>query len=528
VRLHTQCGVLSSRHVGMFLIWILCGEHIMDTPEINFNDPTLFGNDAAEDEDLDVFNSYVVDRSETQEFTNPKNRIRIARAYKGEGKSALLRLARQKIPAEDVIVNATGPSLAPEVHGIDSDLWVNAWKRRILSAIASEVGVRIGMAWTDDAMSLVEEAEQNGFRERSLLSAILDRLTIKNMPVERKPTTTSASEQLIKRWLHDRTDTWIFIDDIDQNFQNTPEARAKIASIFTACRHITNTIPEIHFRMGVRPNIWTLVKLHFEALSHVEQYVIDLAWDESDLRRLLAERLAGYLRRQPEYRTYVANIPKSGGDRDERLIALAFEQSMPWGRTAQGKSKTRPPHVVLSTLSRHRPRWLIELCKEAARTVRTTGKNRIALEDIVSQLPSFGKRRINDTVAEFRAQCPQVHELITAFHDQREDYRTSELFDAIKRRVLPALHVTIEGVSNQADARQIAAFLFQIGFLTARQDLPDGDYRHFSFAQKPDLLLSRTNIDQGMSWEIHPVFRQALGLRTVEGREVRKRDYGPR
>jgi hypothetical protein len=67
----------------------------------------------------------------------------------------------------------------------------------------------------------------------------------------------------------------------------------------------------------------------------------------------------------------------------------------------------------------------------------------------------------------------------------------------------------------------VAAFLFQIGFLSARRNLEDGGYEHLTFADKPDLLRARTNLDDGVRWEIHPVFRQALQMRDAQGRSLR-------
>ena len=54
---------------------------------IDFTDPTLFGNEAAEDENDAVFRSYVVERPEVRRFLDPNRLIAIIRAYKGEGKS---------------------------------------------------------------------------------------------------------------------------------------------------------------------------------------------------------------------------------------------------------------------------------------------------------------------------------------------------------------------------------------------------------------------------------------------------------
>src|SRR5690606_15656928 len=126
------------------------------------------------------------------------------------------------------------------------------------------------------------------------------------------------------------------------------------------------------------------------------------------------------------------------------------------------------------------------------------------------------------TVAEFKSQCEQVGELIAAFAEQQEQYSTDELLKIINRRIVPTVPVRIAGVSGPVTARAIAAYLFEIGFLTARRDSPDGSYEHVAYADVPSLLQARPNIDQGMSWEIHPVFRQALLLRDATGREVKR------
>jgi hypothetical protein len=113
--------------------------------------------------------------------------------------------------------------------------------------------------------------------------------------------------------------------------------------------------------------------------------------------------------------------------------------------------------------------------------------------------------------------CPQIQEIISSFADQSEDYTTTDLLQAIENRVLNHLVVKISGVGEVKKPIRIAALLYEIGFLTAREDLGGAGYKHYTFADKPDLLHNRTNVDQGMTWELHPVFRQALGLRSASG-----------
>jgi hypothetical protein len=144
---------------------------------------------------------------------------------------------------------------------------------------------------------------------------------------------------------------------------------------------------------------------------------------------------------------------------------------------------------------------------------------------VVSQLDAFGKRRIEDMIAEFRPQCPDIEALLLAFSGQNERYSTDALLQTIQRRILQGLNPRIVGLGSRPTHMQVAQFLFQIGFLSARRDLANGEYEHLTFSDRPNLLRVTTNLDEGMSWEIHPVFRNTLKLKNVDSKsELARRD----
>jgi hypothetical protein len=201
-----------------------------------FDDPAqIFGNDAAEDESESAFESYALHRPEIAKFADPGKPLQVVRAYKGEGKSALLRLVESALRATNkdslpILIRTTGAALSPSVDVSDSDHWVREWKRKILQLVANEIGASLSVAFTDDAISLVEEAERNGFRSRSFVSSITDRLKSKHAPLERERATIADPGRLLKRWLDDGSPVWLFIDDLDQNFKNEPLSKLKVAS----------------------------------------------------------------------------------------------------------------------------------------------------------------------------------------------------------------------------------------------------------------------------------------------------------
>ncbi len=485
--------------------------------QINLKDKDLFGNDAADQEKDDVFRSYAMERPELAEFVDNSETIQIARAYKGEGKSAILRMVKEKLEQNNklIVINSTGVALSPDLESDDSDTWTRAWKKKILNLIANEIGAKIGFAYNDDATSLVEQAEMNGFKSRSFISHIVDRLKINGVP-ERKREAVADVESILERWT-DGGGIWLIVDDIDQNFQNTSKNKLKVATYFTAIRQIVNALPEIRIRTSVRPNVWKIIKREYEALSHIEQYMVDIRWEHEDIEQLLAKRIQGYLERTGQWSDFSIGLPSDLNLRNTKLISLIFEENMMWGTN----NRTRPTSIVLATLSRYRPRWLVELCKESAKSLNHSA-DKITFPTIDNQLEDFGKRRIDDTIAEFISQCPQIEELIVAFSKQNERYKTAELLTLIDNKILNHINVKIYGLVVKSNNREVAHFLFQIAFITARQDNEDGSYDHISFEKNPSLLKSRTNVDNGMLWEIHPVFRQALHLKNVETKQAQQ------
>jgi hypothetical protein len=161
---------------------------VRPSPRIQVGSLHLFGNDAADLEQENLFFSYAVHRQELKQFLNADTPILIARAYKGEGKSALLRLVRagiERAGTEEIVIATIGPDLSPPLESLDQDLWTREWKKNLLKRVAVEVGARLGVAFTDDAISLVEEAEASGFKRRALVSAIIERLKSQAVPIER-------------------------------------------------------------------------------------------------------------------------------------------------------------------------------------------------------------------------------------------------------------------------------------------------------------------------------------------------------
>lgn len=484
---------------------------------VDLSDEELFGNEMAEDEEERLFTSYAYERAEFQSFLNSATKLKVVRAYKGEGKSALLRWTFLKLREfKNVIAhNAYANSLAPNLAGASEAECIRLWKESFIRVAAAAVGSRLDFKFSDDVLSLREEAERGGYVERGFVAAVLARL--RKLPGEPGSVGAADPAAALQRIAGaNDLQIWLVIDDLDENFRDVESDCLKVMSALVAMRQLCNEVKEIRFRASVRPSTWAIIKRKYEALSKVEPYVVDLQWSREQLELMLAARVKSYLSRNNGLAVASGQLPSMSA---QQLVAIAFDDPMPWGRKEAEKGyalddehvdKKRSPAVVISTLARYRPRWMVELCKLAASNAIRRRQQKIGLDDLTAKLEDFGKTRIDDLIAEFRAQCDKIELMIQSFKGKPERFRTDELVRHMKNN-LSGRDVRIAGISGKPSEAEMIRFLFQIGFLTARRELSSGEYRHYSFFDEPTLLSDGAN-DLGASWEVPSCFRQALQL----------------
>lgn len=489
--------------------------------QINLAAPDLFGNDAADHEDIGLLMDYILVRNEHSLFSNADHQLLVAKAYKGFGKSALLRYVAATISGNDsraIVVEIKAPDIKIADHGEDQEAWIRAWKEEILNAIAIEIVEKTKFAFTTDKSRLVEHVDKLGMRNQNLVSYFGERLKLAFNPdgVKAEFSYDSKSKLDVERGLKrigELSNVWVIIDDVDLNFSTSKNAKTRISAFLTALSMLISKFPDLKLRTCIRPNVWTAISLENEALSHVRQYLIDIVWDRDELTRMLALRVKKYS---------IRHGLKFQGLSDPQLLKNVFESSVAWGRDKEGKSQFRPLWTAMETLSALRPRWLIVLCRMASDSAVRRGAKVISKTDMNNVMKAFGRDRVVDVVAEFRSMCTEIESLINAFHDQPEQYSTDALIALINKRILSQLNnLKIVGQPHPVKPVSVHKLLFECGLLIARGESSKG-YDHIHFHEDPLLLQGGTNPTKGYSWEIHPAFRQYLNMRSEKGYEVNK------
>jgi len=479
----------------------------------NLIDPDLFGNDAGEDEPLHILDSYFLDKTSFDPFFNPNVRLSFARSKKGMGKSSLLRQAyyeREKTDNGDILISLKASDLVAlqDIDTTSPSTMIHGWQQRICSRINFEIGSNLKIAIRDDATSLIEGSELSGFRGRNIVSCLVDRITLKlgGNEVARNKLTSENQQALLSRYSKDKSiRVWIFIDDVDATFINTNSERLSISTFFSACRNITSTINGINIRASVRTDVWSVIGQYDEALDKCEQYMVDIHWSTEESGKILRNKIKSYFKR-------IQKGAFSTPDRD--ISKLIFKEPFHWsGRSLES---FRPIHI----LSAGRPRWASKLCRLAGKLAHSVNHDKITGKHVYSVLKDYGKSRLLDLYKEHRHQCDGLEHLIESFSGKTSKYPTTSLLAHIKNNIISKTGpVKIDGISSISDEITIAHFLFRIGFISARDETDATGLGFVTFEDRPHLLTTTQNLDDGLPWEIHPSYRSVLRISTTDIRE---------
>jgi hypothetical protein len=477
-------------------------------PTIAVQARQLWGNEAADDEDPEILNSYFVTQPQWGEFFDAKVALSIARARKGMGKSALLRECAFRAQHEDasLVIPIKGSDLVAqkEFKNQTPIEQIYDWQQRVCTIVSRYIGANIGLAFTDDKITLVESAELAGWKARNIVGLLIDRLKGKIGRVELTKMPVKDSSAILSRFFagDEEALVWLLIDDIDATFGGTPAEVMRLSTFFSACRDLAANYRGLIIRVVVRTDVWALIRKLDEALDKAEQYIFDISWSQKQFRQFLVERISSYVKR-------TCGQEVLNGMSDDQLLNAVFDSKFRWGDTHVS------PHRVIHTYAAGRPRWATQLCRMAGTEAVKVGAQKIKMGHISQVLDAYGGYRVDDVAREYRQQCERIAEIVNAFAKREAIFGTEDLLRFIDERVIGNLRVEIDGHLAD-DPMEIARLLFRAGFLLGLDEKDKKDKRvveYYQFEEKPDLLKSHANLDDGMKWFIHPSFHRVLSLR---------------
>lgn len=460
---------------------------------------SLFGHEAAEDEDPDRLRTYYF-KSATYDHVATDLSLRILVGHKGIGKSALFQVAMAEDREAHRIAILVKPDDVADLGADPSDFirTVRSWKSGLLEIIAAKVLLGFGSSGDD----LSDRLKRFGGGVLELIRSTLKGQEGLNFG--------AAEQRLIEQFLKNGVIT-VYIDDLDRGWEGRRQDIVRISALLNAVRDLTNENRGLRFRVSLRSDVYYLVRTSDESTDKIEGSVIWHSWTNHEIFVLLVKRIETFFKR-PVDETKLLKTPQPA-------LAKYLDPVMEPRYAGSGLWNNAPMYRVLMSLIRRRPRDLVKLCTLAARSARDDGLDKITTQNFREVFTEYSQGRVQDTINEFRSELPDIERLLFGMKPNRRERTTKEQYIYDTGALLQKLENVRQGgafrFSNGrvATSKELAAFLYKINFLTARKETSAGIVRKYF---EENRYLSSDFVDFGFAWEVHPAYRWALQPDTLQ------------
>jgi hypothetical protein len=299
----------------------------------------------------------------------------------------------------------------------------------------------------------------------------------------------------------------VYIDDIDRGWSASKADIKNISALLNAMRDISGADRRIRFRIGLRSDVYFLVRTSDESTDNIEANVIWLSWSNHDILSIMAKRIETFFdvdRNQSDI------LRLNQTDITKNILSKVIEPVF----AGRGHWSSRPIHNVLLSLTRQRPRDLVKLMHGAARKAASARNNIISSTNLESSFEEYSNERLQDIINEFRSELAEIERLLLGMKPTKRERTAAQSYlftnDTLSKTLSDVMeHVNLRFTNGRpVTGRSLTQFLYKIDFITARKTMPDGtiERRYFDRSR----FLANEFADFGFDWEIHPAYRWAL------------------
>ncbi|MDE1901855.1 MAG: hypothetical protein KGI37_09460 [Alphaproteobacteria bacterium] len=459
----------------------------------------LFGTEAAEDETIGRFKEYFFYNNTYANLISSLP-LRILVGQKGIGKSSLLKRAYLHDQEDGTLALWLKPgdvaSVSTQTGNPDFVARVEHWKEALIKLIAQQI---LG----DKAEELLQSSRLKTFASR--ISSFIPALT--DVVSKNAESIGAVFDKAVISSFIAKENINIYIDDIDRGWSATSAAINNISALLSAMRDITGSEQKIRFRLGLRSDVYFLVRTADESTDKIEGNVIWLSWTNHDILCIMAKRIETFFDKNSPILSNMQQLNQAD------ITKLVLSKVIDANFSGAGHWSNRPIHNVLLSLTRRRPRDLVKLMHGAAKNAASHRHELISSTDLKASFESYSNERLQDIINEYRSELPDIEKLLLEMKPTKKERTTAESYKFTTASLTEKLknvmgHVSFRFVNGRpVTARSLLQFLYKIDFITARKDGAEGiDRRYFDRSR----FLATECSDFGFDWEIHPAYRWAL------------------
>ena len=454
----------------------------------------LFGAEDAENEDPERLKQYFF-RNKAYDSLKADLPIRVLVGYKGVGKSAILKVCHLEDVEDNVLSLWVRPNDVFGAVETSSDNFlglIENWKTGLSTLIVRKA--LEGCGYYNEANSIGKIT--GGVRH--LVSALYEKLQ------SIAGTSGNDAKRVVSQFLKNKK-IRVYLDDLDRGWEGREADIKNISALLNAVRDMAGEDRNVQFRIGLRTDVYHLVRTSDESTDKIEGNLVWLSWSNHDILATLVKRVITFFDDDTPQEQLLQMRQNQLVQKLEPIIDTKFQ--------GRGKWENIPTRRILMTLTRKRPRDLVKLFYYSAKEAHRLNSRRIRSTHLQNIFVRYSNERLTDVINEFKTEVPRLKDVLLGMRQTNKEkengigpiFDDGQLIGKLKT-VINSRQVTFAN-GDPMTPIAISRFLYRCDFITARAE-EDGRIirQHFSDNQ----LLADPNAQFGFKWEIHPAYRWAL------------------
>ena len=289
----------------------------------------------------------------------------------------------------------------------------------------------------------------------------------------------------------------VLVDELDKGWDNSEDAKAFVSGLFQAAIWLNELSPNLTVYISLRQELYDSIPALYDDTQKYRDLIETIRWDESTLLSVAASRIR-------------YSYPSLAGVTDEVAWNTVFAETL---RYRKARSFN---YLVDRTL--YRPRELIQFCSDA--TSEAKPKNAIPIDySTVSRVElDYSAARQKDISSEYRFQFPGLESVFEVFRGRVYLFSRAEL-ELLCLQICTGELRTDTGAKwvLDQDPDYLIDVLWRVGFLRARAIGGLKALRRSGSSYVGPHQVSTLNLRTVGSFQVHPMFRAALGMREPKG-----------
>jgi energy-coupling factor transporter ATP-binding protein EcfA2 len=273
----------------------------------------------------------------------------------------------------------------------------------------------------------------------------------------------------------------ITIDNLDEGWVNTTEARAYLAGLVLASRELS-LIHNLSITIFMRTDVFRVLESSYQHMDKFRESIEYILWNPTSLSRLIALRIQRYF--------------QVNGESNMHSWKRLFPPKMP-------NSFYTLNHIIERTFLR--PREVIQFCRLIIDNAVKYKKVKSDYRDIQQAESQYSDWKLSDLSGEYSAYYNRIDTFLYCFRRVDPQMTRKELEEVIKIALKQSGFSPIDNKNIELTPNEIISLLYSMGFLRALYPKIGRGYSYIASSSEPNLICNDIEF-----WDIHPAFRSKL------------------